>query len=286
MLWRFDRVLMGRTQRPLMIEQIHPLLARPPWGAALAGHRSLAAAALVFAIALALRLAYVLAIDYVPYSDMLVYDQQALSVLAGNGFPATGGAGEHYPLYPNLIAALYGVFGHSYLAVRIGQAMLGALTCLLVVCWARRVWSDRRTAVLAGMMAACYPDLILHAGSILAETLYTFLLTGALLVWSLSLDRRDWRWFAATGLILGLAGLTRSSVAFLMPFALGFQGILLWPHWRRAIASAAVLGVGFVAVWSPLLMRNQVVWGRPLVPSQELGIAIWGVTMRWPKAIG
>ena len=67
------------------------------------------------------------------------YDKAAKALIAGRGF------GEGYefsqffrkeyaltPLYPIFLAAIYLVFGPSFLAVRIIESILGALLSLLI----------------------------------------------------------------------------------------------------------------------------------------------------------
>src|SRR5918992_2656950 len=92
------------------------------------------------AVAFALRLAYGATLPgqiVVSFeADPLTYDQIARNLVAGRGF---SGASFYYPpgtdvptafwdaLYPLFLAGIYSVAGHSIPAVRVVQALLGAL---------------------------------------------------------------------------------------------------------------------------------------------------------------
>jgi 4-amino-4-deoxy-L-arabinose transferase-like glycosyltransferase len=231
--------------------------------------------AVIFFLALILRLGYALSVNYQPYSDMVVYDSNAREILAGHGIPATGKAGDQYPLYPYFLAGIYAICGFSYRAVWIVQAFIGAITCVLVFLLAKRISDDPWVAILAGGLAAIYPDLILHCGSLLIETLYTFLLLLILLTWQMALQRRRASWYIAVGCIIGLAELTRSAIMFFLPLAILFQIILLWPKWKTALVYIMGIALGILLIWSPWLLRNQLNYGT-LFTSNEMGFGFWG----------
>ncbi|MFQ5718175.1 MAG: hypothetical protein ACE5IK_01365 [Acidobacteriota bacterium] len=99
----------------------------------------------------------------------------------GTGFPS--------PVYPYLVAAIYGLLGGRHvLAVAVFSALLGAITCGLCAGIARRAVSVR-AGWLAGGLAAVYGPTIFYESFLLPETLAMFLTAAALFF--------TMRWFVA-----------------------------------------------------------------------------------------
>src|SRR4029077_7489673 len=87
------------------------------------------------------------------------------------------------PLYPYLLAALHGIFGHGPLVARAAQAVLGAAACALVADAGRRLFS-RAVGVGAGLLLAAYGPALFFGGIIQKACLDLFLT--AALVWALA----------------------------------------------------------------------------------------------------
>src|SRR5882672_6049374 len=106
----------------------------------------------VFAAALVLRLLHVQQVvandpfyDQ-PSVDSLVYSDWAKQIAAGDWL----GSEPFFlsPLYGYFLGALYRVFGPSFLAPLLANALFGATTCALVYTIARRLF-DRRVSMAA-----------------------------------------------------------------------------------------------------------------------------------------
>jgi 4-amino-4-deoxy-L-arabinose transferase-like glycosyltransferase len=168
---------------------------------------------ILFILALALRLAYVAdnrdSVTFAsPLVDAWTYDQEARSV-AAHGLGAIEVPFYQPPVYPLLLAAVYTATGGSYLAPRLLQALLGALTVLLVAWIAGRA-GGRRAAWIAGGLLAAYGPVIYFEGELLPPALLLALIAGALALLPLAGDapRRTSR-IAAAGLLLGVATAAR-----------------------------------------------------------------------------
>ncbi len=212
----------------------------------------------VFLAALALRLGFLLlAPQPAPVADALDYDTLAVNLYSGHGFSLNPDVPtpRRAPGYPFFLAAVYTVFGHSLLAARLLQALLGALTCLLAFRTAERLFGERAGPV-AGWLLALYPPLVVYTGLILSETLFTFLLAASILFWLDGVERKSFGHFALAGLSLGLATLTRPvtmvfPAALLLAAALRPGALRLWP----------VLLAAFLLVFAPWSFRNYRLWG-------------------------
>lgn len=155
------------------------------------------------------------------------------------------------PLYPAVIASLW--FGHSapLVLVLLLQAILGALTVALVYVIARRDFY-RPVALLAGIGMALAPMTGRFTAVVLTETLFTFLLTLGVYFW----DRER---YGGTGIALGLALLTRVTLA---PFVILLPLLTLLRPWRAQRRGFLLIAIVSCAVASIWIVRNAVVFHR------------------------
>ena len=222
----------------------------------------------LFAAAAAVRLGYLtLAVDS-PLQDTADYDEIAMNLLSGDGFVARANwfgfemRSWRPPLYPAFLAAVYASVGYSHLAVKIVQALIGALTVVVVYALGRQL--QPRAALLAGAVAVVYMPLVGSANEVMTETLFTFLLmVSILLLATAGADTEETNSAAVrnrsltAGIALGFAALTRPT------------GLLLWPAaltvWRWGAGRAATtpwlrrsswLSLGVVAAIAPWTVRN------------------------------
>ncbi len=140
---------------------------------------------LIAALALAVRVAYVaITRQDLGFGDAYVYWLDAQHLAAGNGFqhPFDGvPTAEHPPLHIMLLAGFDLLGLNGYQEQKIGLAFVGTVTVVLIALLARDVAGDR-AGLLAGALAAVYPNLVTADGSLMSETLYLVFLVGALIV--------------------------------------------------------------------------------------------------------
>jgi len=214
-----------------------------------------------------------------PYRDGIIYDELARNLIAHGEYRAS------YPLlrppgYPFFLAGVYAMFGEHHVAVRAVQALLDAVTALLVLAIAHRLGVSRRAATLATALALFNPSTFLYSAMILSESLATFLVTAG--TWLLHALTAGARWALGFGAALSAAALTRPSFALLPGFLLVVL-LLAWPlAWRRWIRVAVLAGAAFVLVWLPWGVRNALHY-HALVPyhryvSTESGYHLWVTT--------
>ena len=154
--------------------------------------------------------------------------------------------------FPVFLAGMYKLFGQNFLLVRLVQAVLDSLSCLIIMQIGILLFG-RRTGILAGMLAAGYPFFIREAARFGAETLFMLLfLTSMFFVLRASRGQRtsDMAW---GGLFLGLSTLVKPAPIVLIPLVVGFLGVVLRPRAKQLL----VLVFAF-CVLPPLL---SVPWG-------------------------
>jgi len=227
----------------------------------------------ILVLAMAVRLAAVgLAVGWEqPPSDKShKYDPVARSLLAGEGFARSGTpTAITPPLYPLLLAAVYGVTGESPTAVRLVLALLDVLQCAVWMFLARLLLG-RRIALLTGLgLAVCpyFVFLVVTAGN---DTL--FLLLHAVFVATLvGAWRGDGlRGFAAAGVAAGAATLCRAVSLFEPLFLAPLLVLGLSKDRRRALRGALVMLLFYAFTLTPWTVRNYAQFGR-LVPIQTIG---------------
>jgi tetratricopeptide (TPR) repeat protein len=137
----------------------------------------------IFLFAFLLRLIHILQYMDNPFFTTLLgdpsyYDNWAQKIAQGmfRGAEPDGGELTFFrgPVYSLILAAFYKIFGHDVLIPRIFQAILGAMSCLLVALIARRLF-DQKIGILAGFIAALCGSLIYFDGEILVTSLVVFL---------------------------------------------------------------------------------------------------------------
>ena len=232
----------------------------------------------VFLLALVVRVVYILEIDDSPLFshpavDSLTYTQHAERLAAGNWLGRGSGPFWQPPLYPYLLGVLKTLFpGSFFYVVRLVQASLGALTCVLIYWLGRQVARPAVAAAAAVATTLCGP-LIFFDGELLPASLATFLdLAGLALLWR-ALERPSGPRFLGAGLVFGLAGLAVPTVLAFVPVAAAWIGWRLreWGRQRAAIWAGLFL-LGSALTIAPVSLRNAVIGGDRVLISYNAGI--------------
>jgi 4-amino-4-deoxy-L-arabinose transferase-like glycosyltransferase len=227
----------------------------------------------VFLLALVLRLGFVATLD----NDLAWPDERELVAIgrrlaAGDGFVAS--SYRSAPVLPAYLGLTFRVFGDGFLAARVGQAVLGALTCVLLLRTGALLVSPA-VGVLAGTLLAVYPQHVYLAGVFYTSALETFFC--ALAVWLAARVTRG-RGGAATalgcGVALGLAILTRPVYVILPPCVVAVWLAAGGPKRRRVALAAALLAATAFTVL-PWSARNRAAFGRFMLVSSGGGITLW-----------
>lgn len=162
-------------------------------------------------------------------------------------------------------AAAMRVFGDRHEVARAANVVASAFLPFLVWLLGRRV-AGERTAWIAALAVAAYPDLIFYGCGLWSEPLYHVLSVGALLLLLDAAGRRD---SAApvigAGLLLGLAALTREVA---VPFAAAAGAWLVLRRGiraRRGWGEAALLGAACLLTLLPWSARQTRDRGFPVL---------------------
>jgi 4-amino-4-deoxy-L-arabinose transferase-like glycosyltransferase len=229
---------------------------------------------LVFVVALIVRLAWVATLAPVlVWPDEEEFVNVARHLVAGDGYVSISYRAN--PVLPVYLAGVFRVFGESFVAARVGQAVAGVLTCVLVAGTAARLLGAT-VGLVSGLWLAVYLPHVYLSGVFYAECLFTFLL--ALTVYgavrSLEAPARGW-WLLGTGIAFALTALTRPIfLAYLPVLAAVLVYAIRAPLGRRVAMAGVIVGATALAIL-PWTLRNYVVLGRPVVVSSGFGTKLW-----------
>jgi len=222
----------------------------------------------IFCLALFVRLAFnvwFVGIQAVPVSDAACYSQMAKAFLK-NGEVITL---ARPPLFPIVMAGIYGIFGENYFAVRCFLSVIGSITCL-VVFWIGKAAFDARSGLYAAAISAVYAMMFHWNGYLLTETLFTFLLSLSILYFIKSWIRPTGIHFVLTGLFLGMATLTRPIPILFTPFIFIWSFVVFRGRTRLAFQSSIIITGCMLLILMPWTIRNLVITGH-VIPVTTMG---------------
>jgi 4-amino-4-deoxy-L-arabinose transferase-like glycosyltransferase len=238
----------------------------------------------LLAVALALRLTTVALTFNTPTTlDPADFSHVAVSIASGHGYPpanrAPGGGPSAFrpPGYPVFLATVYAIVGHEAPSIgRLVGAVMGTLSVALIGLIALRLWG-RRVGTLALGIAAVAPPLVILSTALISEALFVPVVLAAVAT-ALEARRseRRYRWAIATGILVGLATLTRTNgLILLIPFALAVAPARSRRR-LRAWTPSAILVLAAVLTVAPWTVRNWIEMHAFIPVSDESGYTLAG----------
>ncbi len=222
----------------------------------------------LFLFSFLLRALFVLTTPLPEFEDASTYSWPAWNLIHGNGYsqdkePPYLPTARRGPTYPLFLAGIYLLFGRDYLVVRLAQAFIGAVTCILVYMMAKRVF-DQKIAITSAILTAILPSLISYTNHIVTEVLFTFLLVllGYILIRAFASHRISM--YAIAGIILGVTVLCRPYMLF-FPLMIFAVLVYLYQPRKKALKYFSVFLIAYMITIAPWTVRNYLVFQR-LVP--------------------
>jgi len=232
----------------------------------------------LFVLAIIMRTGWVSRLnDDLRYLDEVEFNVIAMGLHHGQGYQSRSFRAT--PVLPVYLAAVYGFGGENHALGRYGQAVLGALSCLLLYGIAART-IGRAGGLLAGFLLAVYPGHIYFSGVFYVECILIFFLCLSVYLGLVTMQRQ--RGNGWTGLLALLTGVSFGLTALARPIfllAIGCQ-CAAWlyhrsPPWRRRLGLAALLIAGSAMTIGPWSYRNYLTYHRFILISTGLGTKLW-----------
>lgn len=222
--------------------------------------RHVSAALVVFGVAFAIRALFLWQSLNTPYFGTPFLDEKYFydwATRISEGQLSYGQAFFRAPLYAYLLGGLFAVAGPNFFLPKLVQHLLGSLAAVLVFKVAERCF-DKRTAWVAGLLAALYPPLIFFEGEMLDISLQCFFYPALILIGLQSLRDPRWRWTVLFGVAAGAAVIARPNILLLVVCWLVLQ-VALSARWGGRLPALRRAGaiVGLLVLWTvPPLIHN------------------------------
>lgn len=240
---------------------------------------------IVFCAAILVRMMHILSLQASPIfhykiGDAARYDQWAKTLAGGSWL----GEGVFYqaPLYPCFLGVIYQFIGDDVLTVRRVQALLGAVSCLLIMKAAGNLFG-KRSGMIAGLILALYAPSIFLEGLIQKSILDLFFLSLLLFLFTQSLRSKHFGYWLGIGLATGALCLTRENALVLIPI-LGLWIVvgnssrfsIRCRELKETATSARVawsmaMGIGLCLTLGPVVLRNYTIGGHFHLTTSQLG---------------
>jgi hypothetical protein len=148
-------------------------------------------------------------------------------------------------------------FGGSSETVVWVQILMDSIVAALVM-WMARAFAVGPLSAAAGLMYAVHPGALWASTSLLSETLFTFLLSASVITLLLA-DPGRRGWSMASGMLMGLAALTRPLAVF---YAAGFWLIARhrFPRLRGHLLAFVLSAMALIIPWT---IRTSLLARRP-----------------------
>jgi len=193
--------------------------------------------------------------------DCLFYSW-AHDIISGDFLGLRRGVFRMNPGYPYTLALIYFIFGKAFYAPHCVQYIVGAVNVLLMYMLTTQLF-NRKTGVVAGILAAVYGMSVFYQGKLLGPVWINFfnLCMLLFLLYGVRLKRNSF--FFAAGAMLGISSLYLPTVVLFMPcvalwIALQYRGAL-WNQMARWGSQVGLFFCGIAVIMLPVLVRNAVV---------------------------
>lgn len=136
------------------------------------------------------------------------------------------------------------------MALKLSQAVLGAMCCVLVYFIAQKAFRDFSVALLAALMCVVNGTLIYFDGQIVSANLEMFLQCAALWFFLKAEENKSIGWWLGAGAIVGLSAINRGGVLLCIPF------LLVWAYRRDGVKAAAAVIIPVALFIAPITLHN------------------------------
>ena len=135
-------------------------------------------------------------------------------------------------LYPLFIAGIYQACGPRDVFVRLAQAIIDALSCLLIYGIGKSIFS-RTAGVVAASIYALYPGFIYYSTMLYQETTAVFLLSLCFFSLQKAFSQKKSLLYFISGILVTMVTFYRSGFIFFSLLTIPILLITLWLHYKK-----------------------------------------------------
>jgi 4-amino-4-deoxy-L-arabinose transferase-like glycosyltransferase len=181
------------------------------------------------------------------------------------------------PVFPLLMAGLISVFGKGWGAIKFVLALCGAGTAVVTAYLGRRMF-DARVGLIAGAVTALNPSLIFSSGWPEPSCLIALLLVTGCLAMFRAKDG-GLKESAAAGGMMGITVLAKTFYLTWPIFATAWL-LLQKDTLKRRLQKAAVIWAVTLAMASPWMVRNYMVFHTPRIATTDTSLVFWAANAK------
>jgi len=206
--------------------------------------------------------------DTLTTSDGTLFYEIAKNLVNGEGFHAYGGpVTRRPPMYPFFLT-LFLNFPFP-LAAQVAQALLGALSCLILYGIGKELFNDK-VGWIAGLLSAVDYLSIRQVLSILTEVLFTFFLLCFFYCIIRFYKSGKKGWILGAGILAGVTLLTKDVLLFYFPLV-GLCFLLGEESLRVRLSTSVLFLTVFLATIAPWVIRNVLLLQKPVLITVSSG---------------
>jgi 4-amino-4-deoxy-L-arabinose transferase-like glycosyltransferase len=212
-----------------------------------------------------------------PQKDERIFTKIAWNLATGNGYSLNGEipTARRPPAYPLLIAGVFSIFGKSWVAARVVNVIMSAITIWVIYLIGCRLF-NKTVGTIAALISAFYPAFIQYSLRLYSDTFFVFILSIVILLFIHIYESPDTlKMMLVCGVLIGMAILTRSELLFFIPFVFIWT-YLLYRRFLPALRAFAIILIPLLLIVGPWLIRNYIILDGFMV-SANLGRVMWGV---------
>jgi 4-amino-4-deoxy-L-arabinose transferase-like glycosyltransferase len=186
------------------------------------------------------------------------------------------------PAYPAFLVAATLGRPECVACAKTANAVLGAASAVLLAFLSARIFGNRAVAVGTGLAAAFHPSFVLLSTDVQSEPLFLVLLLLSGLALLSASDGASKGSAFASGVLLGLAALTRPSALALAPLLAAPLFDRRRPR-RASLPLAAVAAAGLLLALAPWTVRNALRYGELIPVSDAGGVSLYAGNSSWTR---
>ena len=200
----------------------------------------------VFLLSLSIRLLYVAFIpSKLVWYDEIKYNEKAENLLK-NG---TYGSVEFAPGEPFFIFGIYKLFGESIIAVRIAEALLGALSCIFLFILGNYLFSFG-VGLTSAVIMSFYPFYIFSVGTLFPIVLFLFFLLILFIFLYKMAETGQWGYSLVSGILMGIETLVIPTIIFMFPV---FFSMVIHNVKKNISGKDWLASIGVFSIWDDSL---------------------------------
>jgi 4-amino-4-deoxy-L-arabinose transferase-like glycosyltransferase len=206
------------------------------------------------------------------------YDQLATNLATGKGYrfyPDTAPTLLREPGYPVLLAGVFIAFGRSFTAIKLANMLLAFSVAYFMTLLARKASDSRLVIFGSPLLFLIHPETVIAESRGGVEILFALMLTLFILTLYRAIQTgRLWD-YLASGAVLGLTALVRSTVILLPLAVLAYLLIVQRGIGQRgkAVRNATVMAAAMFVMLFPWIGRNYSLTAKFVPTTSILGVA-------------